>query len=106
MELKSICWRSIDGDWKSVEKYNRYVFLYELIIVGILAYLKKFLPSDVLRNPLLFDQIAREHAGATMLYHFLYDFAFPWMMLRDAIRSNDSETVSYTHLTLPTKRIV
>ena len=47
------CVESTTEDWSSVELYNRYRFLYEAMIVGILAYILEVIPRHLLEQPRL-----------------------------------------------------
>jgi hypothetical protein len=51
LETTGFCSQSINETWSSVELYNRYRFVYEVIIVGILAYLLEVLPAGALDDP-------------------------------------------------------
>jgi hypothetical protein len=49
---------SIDGEWSSVELYNRYRQFYEAIIVGVLAYIVEVVPDNLLAQLDLFVEVA------------------------------------------------
>lgn len=51
LQETGFCSQSIHQEWSSVELYNRYRFVYEAIIVGILAYLLEVLPEGALNDP-------------------------------------------------------
>lgn len=55
-----ICQDSLQEKWSSVELYNRYRFAYETFIVGILAYVLEVVPANLLEQPGLLLQVAKE----------------------------------------------
>lgn len=79
--------------WGSVEKYNDYRFLYEVIIVSLMRYLKEAVPPGLLKNIPLLMKLAEQNRGATVVLHFLFGFALPWLSLRQSIRARASRRV-------------
>ena len=98
-----LCRRSCnEKHWSSVEKYNNYRPMYETFIVAIVQYLQSFLPSWLLSDYPRLKDLAKGNAGATALLVFLYEFALPWLSLRQSIRSNSTENIeTMWNLTLP-----
>mmetsp|Transcript_10497 Transcript_10497/g.31649 ORF Transcript_10497/g.31649 Transcript_10497/m.31649 type:complete len:210 (+) Transcript_10497:909-1538(+) len=82
-----------DEKWDSVEKYNNYLFLYETFIVAIVTCFQSFLPKSHLLSPTLLKELTKENKGARVLVHFLYDFALPWLSLRQAVRGNQAKNI-------------
>lgn len=55
---------SIDGEWSSVELYNRYRQFYEAIIVGVLAYIVEVVPDHLIAQlDLLLEYTSEENKG-------------------------------------------
>ena len=69
-----ICAESTTEDWSSVELYNRYRFLYEAIIVGIVAYINEVFPKHLLEQPDLLLQAASERNKGNIPTFQLYEF--------------------------------
>lgn len=65
-----LCERSIEGDWTSVELYNRYEFFYETLIVGILTYLVKVVPGAILRDRAMLFRLADNNEGKIKCYWY------------------------------------
>ena len=71
-----ICVESTTEDWSSVELYNRCRFLYEAIIVGIVAYVKEVMPEHLLEHPDLLLQTASERNKGTISVICINFFVF------------------------------
>jgi len=111
-----ICWvvnqtdlsvQSISEEWSSVELYNRYRFLYEVAIVGILTYICETVPDELLSQPALLLEVAADrNQGLEVLLYFLFDFGFPWLGFRQATRKGDSSAMDSMYaLVLPWFRV-
>ncbi len=57
-----------------MELYNRYRFLYEAIIVGIVAYINEVFPKHLLEQPDLLLQAASERNKGNIPTFQLYEF--------------------------------
>jgi hypothetical protein len=79
--------------WSSVEKYNNYRFLYELLIVSLMTYLKEAVPAGLLGNYAVLSGLAAQNKGATIILRFLYEFGLPWLSLRQSIRGRRSDNI-------------
>ena len=118
-----LCARSLVPDWSDITLYNRYEFFYETLIVGILSYLVVTIPGAILRDCSQLFRLAESNkgndgyralfvilksfkalkiffktppgymTGTMVLLIFLFDFALPWLALRQGIRCNDSDTL-------------
>lgn len=90
------------GKWDSVEKYNDYRYLYQLVIVTLVTYLQEAVPPPLLNNYNELLRRASVNAGSVVLLRFLFEFGLPWLSLRQAIRANDSEKIDLSwQLALP-----
>jgi len=56
---------SIHESWSSVELYNRYRFLYEAIIVGVVAYVLEITLVHQLQNPEVLLEYAKNNNKST-----------------------------------------
>lgn len=65
------CVESICEEWSSVELYNRYRFLYEGVICGIVAYFKKHFPGMTPQQIKLAPEYT-SHGGNTVLLYCEY----------------------------------
>ena len=63
LEETSFCEESIKEHWQSVELYNRHRFLYETIIVAIIAYLSGVLPAGCFDDPESLLEAAQHNRG-------------------------------------------
>ena len=63
LEETSFCEESIKEHWQSVELYNRHRFLYETIIVAIIAYLSDVLPANCFDDPESLLEAAQDNRG-------------------------------------------
>ena len=79
--------------WSSVEKYNNYRFLYELLIVSLMTYLRDAVPAGLLGNYPLLSRLASQNKGATVILRFLYEYGLPWLSLRQSIRGRRSANI-------------
>ena len=85
--------KTIKDTWTSVEVYVYYDRFYQLLISACTDYLRHVVPQQYQQDPrLLLEAVSRNHA-AVYLFSFLYDFGFPWLRLRHAIRANDFEVI-------------
>ena len=85
--------KTIKDTWTSVEVYVYYDRFYQLLISACADYLRHVVPQQYQQDPrLLLEAVSRNHA-AVYLFSFLYDFGFPWLRLRHAIRANDFEVI-------------
>ena len=85
--------KTVKEDWTSVEEWHHYDRFYQLLIWGLTAFLVARVPRHILQSP---EQLMQRFRGnATMLHvvRFLYDFGFPYLRLRNAIRCNDHEII-------------
>ena len=81
MEKTGLSEASIKEDWSSVELYNRYRFFYEVIIVGILAYITEVIPAHILNRPdILISAAADQNKGANefCVSLLIHKYVCPW----------------------------
>ena len=60
--------------WSNVEEFNDLRFLYELIIVALLAHLRDVVPHGLLPNYAFLRRLASGNKGATVIFVFLYEY--------------------------------
>ena len=53
------------------------------------AYLLEIVPSRMLLQPVLLRDAVAGNASASMIVRFLFEFGYPYLALRNAIRAND-----------------
>ena len=87
-------WRNtIKEDWGSVTEWHHYDRFYLLLISAITTYLTEIVPLHVRLQPSQLMTAVAGNATASMLVRFLYEFGYPYLELRNSIRTNDHATI-------------
>ena len=81
--------KTIKEEWTSVEEWHHYDRFYLLLIAVLTAYLLEIVPSRMLLQPVLLRDAVAGNASASMIVRFLFEFGYPYLALRNAIRAND-----------------
>jgi hypothetical protein len=87
------CHRSIKKDWTSIEACKYYDHFWQLMVLSLALYLKEVVPAPLLNRPEQLRQRVGKHVAAAHAIRFLYEFGFPWLALRQAIRSNKAHVI-------------
>ena len=87
------CQRSIKADWTSIEACKYYDHFWQLMILSLALYLKEVVPAPVLSRPEHLRQQVGQNVAAAHAVRFLYEFGFPWLALRQAIRANNAHVI-------------
>ena len=96
--------KTVKEEWTSVEEWHHYDRFYQLLIYGLTAYLVAVVrvPRHLLLSPLQLMDRVKDNATGTLIVRFLFDFGYPYLRLRNAIRCNDHEVIDLmwiiTHL--------
>ena len=92
--IQELGWeKTVPEKWTSVEEWHHYDRFYQLLVWGLTAYLVARVPRHLLHQPEQLMHLFRENATMLHIVHFLYDFGFPYLRLRNAIRCNDHEII-------------
>ena len=85
--------KTIKQGWTSVEQYKYYDHFYQLTIRALALYMAEVVPPAILAKPALLLQMVQGNAAAVHAVQFLFEFGFPWLNTRQAIRSNNSRVL-------------
>lgn len=85
--------KTIKDTWTSVEVYVYYDRFYQLLVAASAEYLQEVVPPAYQQDPRSLLEVVSRNKAAVYLISFLYDFGFPWLRLRHAIRANDFEVI-------------
>ena len=85
--------KTIKEVWTSVEEWHHYDRFYLLLIHVVTTYLTTIVPGYLLLQPLQVVDAVKGNASATLLVRFLFEFGYPYLALRNAIRINHHETI-------------
>jgi hypothetical protein len=85
--------KTIKEDWCSVTEWQHYDRFYLLLSWAITAYLTEIVPLHVRLQPSQLMAAVDGNATASMLVRFLYEFGYPYLELRNSIRTNDHATI-------------
>jgi hypothetical protein len=87
------CHKTIRQEWTSVEQYKYYDHFYQMLIRTLAEHLASTVPAPMLRQPELLLRTVRHNPAAVRAIRFLFEFGFPWLALRQAIRGNKSKII-------------
>ena len=87
--------KTIKADWDDMEDYAHYDKFWCMVICALTAYLAALpdMQQHVLLQPHLLQRHVQGNATATLVVRFLFDFGFPYLSLRNALRTNDGDTI-------------
>jgi hypothetical protein len=77
-----------------VEEWHHYDRFYLLLIAVLTAYLLEIVPAHLLLQPAQLRDAVDPNASASIIVRFLYEFGYPYLALRNAIRANDHASSS------------
>jgi hypothetical protein len=80
--------------WTSVEECKHYDHVYRLAILTLAMYLAEVVPISMLYSPVQLRRAVRANGAALLAIRFLYEFGFPWLALRQAIRANNADVIN------------
>ena len=86
--------KTIKEEWTSVEEWHHYDRFYLLLIAVLTAYLLEIVPAHLLLQPAQLRDAVDPNASASIIVRFLYEFGYPYLALRNAIRANDHASSS------------
>ena len=91
---------TIKDKWDSVEEWHHYDRFYMVLIAALVDYIAArtgtaapLLPRYLLTNPAVLLEKVAGNASASMIVRFLFEYGLPYLALRNAVRTNDSNTL-------------
>ena len=92
--------KTVKDAWVSVEEWHHYDRFYMTLIAALTDYIAartgiaaSLVPRYLLTNPAVLLEKVAGNASATMIVRFLFGFGFPYLALRNAVRTNNSNTL-------------
>eukprot|EP00966_Prymnesium_polylepis_P201730 4674348-Prymnesium_polylepis.2 len=89
------CTKTIKGLWTSVELYKYYDHFYQMVIGCLAEYVEEVVPAELLHQPEALMRAVSDNPAAVYVIRFLFEFGFPWLALRQGVRSAGLRTADF-----------
>jgi hypothetical protein len=85
--------KTVKDDWDSVEQWVHYDRFYLLLIAALTEYLLEVVPGHILLQPSQLIAAVANNTMASLVVRFLFEYGYPYLALRNAVRANDAEVI-------------